>query len=317
MTLLLWVFMLVLSATYVLYWVNEGMKLKNLPGYVPPKSRLGQHLMNFASPILVWWGVGPVQVVGLENIRKAQHIRLVATNHQLQWDFAVLQKVLPFITRNLIAENQLTGIRKPLAALTGTICVRYSRKEGRETVQDGKSVVSLSVQMLAANRSECLSIFPQGQMYRDNQLRPDAFGTGAVRIMRQLAQCTGASEMDILPVGIHYLRHPDQASGIQRLLLELAQVPPSAGFVRRLLSRLLLSAGTRQFRSTAGQTNYGAIVVVGEPIPFAKLPDQEDAGPGTQMLSMNIRCCVAAAQRLDNRLDGWTENGLPVALYMV
>jgi hypothetical protein len=274
-----------------LFWVREGEKMHE-SGYVPPRSRFAHPFKNFASNLLCWFGAGPVQVHGMENLKSCSgRILMVIANHQDEWDDALLQKVFPFINRYLAAENQLFGIRNPLAAWNGFVCVKYSQEaDGTQKVSNGEVLVDTMTHLLVQDPDACLGIFVQGQLRRSNKLIESQFKTGAVRTFRKVVLKTGDTNMFALPVGFHALRHPDQATR---------------------LHRMLRAVGLKFFRGVFGHSNYGFIAVVGKPVPYSALPDTEDARPGTGIFFQAIKECVETAQSMDDHLPEWTESGEP------
>ncbi len=316
---LVFVTVTIIVATYVLsrirFWRAEGRKLHD-SGYVPPRSRFGHFLANLASRLVCWWVAGPMTVIDRQRLCTNGRILFVAGNHQDEADFSLPQIIFNFINRYLMAENQLYGYREALAAMAGVICVKYANKDGQEVVSNGEILVNTQAELLIKDPEACLGIFPEGEMNRRNDAR--VFKTGTVRMFRKVVRATGDRSAVIQTVGIHFLRHPNQATHFHKLILRYSQCPEGASLLHRLLHKFIRTTRLHLFRSTFGHTNYGVIVAIGDAIPYTSIPDNGDpddrkfdAKPGTELLRLTVKEALARAQAEDEYFPQWSTSGRP------
>lgn len=297
------------------FWREEGRKLHD-SGYVPPRSPFGHLLANLASRFVCWWVAGPMTIIDRPRPRTGGRILFVAGNHQDEVDFSLPQIIFNFINRYLMAENQLYGYREALAALAGVICVKYANKDGQEVVSNGEILVNTQAELLIKDPEACLGIFPEGEMNRRNDVR--VFKTGTVRMFRKVVRATGDRNAVIQTVGIHFLRHPNQATRFHKLILRYSQCPEGASLLHRLLYKFVRATKLHLFRSTFGHTNYGVIVAIGDEIPYTSIPDNGDpddrkfdAKPGTELLRLTVKEALARAQAQDEYFPQWSTSGRP------
>ena len=256
-------FLLALSA-YISYrtffWINQGQKLQNT-GYLPPTpSIFGRSLLQLLSRIGCCLFVGPIKVVGKENISIDERL-VVISNHQFPLDFMVLTCALPFSFRLLAKTEEVRGWRAPLAACTGHFAVDV--ENGRAKSGLGPLAVDTCVRVLTHDTDNRLLIFPQGKIVAENKLTADDFRTGVMRAAQIAMGKMPYSLFSIQPVAIQYQRDPEQAA---------------------FLSRLAAKLGLRNFD---GVTNYGAIVTIGKQILITQLPN--DVKQATQTLRIEIQ----------------------------
>jgi hypothetical protein len=309
------ILMIAYTISRIRFWQSEGAKLHQ-SGYVPPQSFFGHFLVNLASRIVCWWVAGPMHVIDRERLYTSGRILMVAGNHQDETDFALPQLIFSFINRYLMAENQLYGYREPLAALAGVIAVKYEQRDGQEVVSNGGILVKTQSDLLIQDPDACLGIFPEGEMNRKNDAR--VFKTGTVRMFRKVVRATGDNTAVIQTVGIHFLRHPNQATWFHKLVLRYSQCPQGAGALQLLLHKFVRATRLHLFRSTFGHTNYGVIVAIGDAIPYTQIPDngatddkEFDAKPGTEILRQTVKDALVRAQAEDEYLAQWTTTGRP------
>ncbi|MDZ4833916.1 MAG: hypothetical protein SGJ27_09070 [Candidatus Melainabacteria bacterium] len=239
------------------FWYREGQKLQ-LDGYLPPHPTFfGQGLLRVISKLLARLFVGPVKVINRGNASAFTGRLHILPNHQFPLDFTVVGKSLPYGFRHLGTAGQMKGgLRGTLAAFAGFFAIKTEAGKATEKGGGEKAVNAMGL-ALARNRRSRVLTFPQGKLVGDNVLRAEEFRTGPVRACHVAIQQHGvkANEIAILPMAIHYMRDPRQRS-----------------FMHRLINCL----GWRSFRSFKmfGETtrNYGAVVVIGKPIPMSELP---------------------------------------------
>jgi 1-acyl-sn-glycerol-3-phosphate acyltransferase len=250
--------LLSIFTVYILYriffWINEGEKLQ-ITGYLPPApSIFGRYLLQLISRIGCYLFVGPIKIIGKENIHPGERL-VVISNHQFALDFMVLTCALPFRFRHLAKAEEVRGWRGVLAACTGHFAVDVEK--GKAKYGLGPIAVETCVRVLADDN---LLIFPQGKIVAENHLTAEDFRTGAMRTA-QLAM--EYSLVSILPVAIQYYRDPQQATSGSRFAAKLG------------------------LRSFDGITNYGALVTIGKAIRIHELPS--DVKEATQTLRIEIQ----------------------------
>jgi len=250
--------LLLIFAAYIVYriffWINEGKKLQTT-GYLPPApSIFGRNLLRLISRIGCYLFVGPIKIVGKENISAGERL-VVISNHQFSLDFMVLTCALPFSFRHLAKAEEVRGWRGLLAACTGHFAVDVENGKAKGGV--GPIAVETCVRVLTHDN---LLIFPQGKIVAENNLTAEDFRTGAMRTAQLAMEYCSVS---IQPVAIQYYRDPQQA--IWR-------------------SRFAAKLGLRNFDEV---TNYGALVTIGKRIRISSLT--EDVKEATQTLRIEIQ----------------------------
>lgn len=258
------------------FWQREGLKLQQ-SGYMPPEpSWIARFFFALATRLLVFMVVGPVKVRGRKHARVDGRLA-VGPNHQFAMDFAVVRVALPCHYWQIAKAKEVTGVRAAPAAWFGTVAVDVeggvAQKRGI-----GEIVIKAGAKILARARRARLLLFPQGKLEFDNILRPEAFRTGLVRTLQLAATIVDGDTLSVLPMAIRYRRDPSQATWFHRLVR-------AVGFK---------SFRTWKDRDNDGNklvfTNYGADVLIGEPIPFASLP--ADARQATEVVRAAIQALL-------------------------
>jgi 1-acyl-sn-glycerol-3-phosphate acyltransferase len=249
------------------FWVNEGPKLQ-ISGYLPPKPswfaiKVYRGLCRLVGRLFI----GPIKVIGRKNGNYDGRL-LIASNHQYQFDFAMIAKATSCGMHYMTVTSELRGLRGVMGAWTGAFGVDPTVPGGAD------AAVQASVKILVRDNDSRLLLFPQGKLVKDNVLRPEDFKTGAVRIVKAAAEKIDGQPLAILPMGVVYKRDPKQAT---------------------LFHRLLRSVGLKGFRRAFGYSNYGGTVVVGKPIPVSSLP--ADPKEATELLRVTIQALVDEAAR--------------------
>jgi 1-acyl-sn-glycerol-3-phosphate acyltransferase len=273
------------------FWKGEARKLLE-GGYLPaPPTFLARLFFKLATRLIVFLVVGPVKVVGKRNARYDGRL-LIAPNHTFQMDFAVTRTALPCHYTQIAKQAEVKGPRAIFAAWVGTIAAKV--EGGTAKPGQGAAVVKAAANYLASRKLTRLLLFPQGKLVYDNVLRPEDFRTGAARTMSMAVEQLGDGEaVALLPAAIHYRRDPKDASHFQRFVGAIARViSPLRGF-RTWVDVTRNADGTKtvtKFR------NYGAVVVIGEPIPFSLLP--QDPHECSQFMRAKIQELLNQAQSL-------------------
>lgn len=273
------------------FWKGEARKLLQ-GGYLPaPPTFLARLFFKMATRLIVFLVVGPVKVVGRKNARYDGRL-LIAPNHTFQMDFAVTRTALPCHYTQIAKQAEVQGARAIIAAWVGTIAAKV--EGGTAKPGQGAAVVKAAASYLASHAHTRLLLFPQGKLVYDNVLRPEDFRTGAARSLALAVQQLGTDEkVALLPVAIDYKRDPKNASYFHRFVGLLARVIPPLGKFRSWADVTRNPDGTKtvtKFR------NYGAVVVIGEPIPFASLP--QDPHECSQFMRAKIQELLDQAEKL-------------------
>ncbi|MCC7528903.1 MAG: 1-acyl-sn-glycerol-3-phosphate acyltransferase [Candidatus Melainabacteria bacterium] len=273
------------------FWKGEARKLLQ-GGYLPaPPTFLARLFFKLATRLIVFLVVGPVKVVGRKNARYDGRL-LIAPNHTFQMDFAVTRTALPCHYTQIAKQAEVQGARAIIAAWVGTIAAKV--EGGTAKPGQGAAVVKAAASYLASHAHTRLLLFPQGKLVYDNVLRPEDFRTGAARSLALAVEQLGSGEkVALLPVAIDYKRDPKNASYFHRFVKLLARVIPPLGKFRSWADVTRNADGTKtvtKFR------NYGAVVVIGEPIPFASLP--QDPHECSQFMRAKIQELLDQAEKL-------------------
>lgn len=273
------------------FWKGEAKKLLD-GGYLPaPPTFLARLFFAMATRLIVFLVVGPVKVVGRKNARYDGRL-LIAPNHTFQMDFAVTRTALPCHYTQIAKQAEVQGARAIFAAWVGTIAAKV--EGGSAKPGQGAAVVKAAANYLASRSDTRLLLFPQGKLVYDNVLRPEDFRTGAARTMALAVKQLGTDEsVALLPVGLHYKRDPKHASLFQRAVGALARVIPPLKKFRTWADVTKNPDGSKNVNKFR---NYGATVVIGEPIPFSSLP--EDPHECSQFMRAKIQELLDQAEKL-------------------
>jgi 1-acyl-sn-glycerol-3-phosphate acyltransferase len=216
--------------------------------------------------------------------------RIIVANHIDEADFTVLAKALRLTPFRYLAEiEQLGGNRAAFCAITGAIGVDKSSVEGR------KKVIGSCVKALVEDGrkppfglpkdTSRLLIFPQGTLVRDNKLSSEQFKKGAITMAKLADREVKAEDklegnVFIQPVGVHYLRDARHATWFHKLMLKLGW------------------KNFRQMFPNEGEPmNYGAIVVVGDPVAISEFPS--NTNEANEMMFRQILALVEIARTQD------------------
>lgn len=273
------------------FWKGEAKKLLN-GGYLPPPPTFMARLFfKLATRLIVFLVVGPVKVRGRKNARYNGRL-LIAPNHTFQMDFAVTRTALPCHYTQIAKAAEVSGARSIVAAWVGTIAAKV--EGGAATPGQGAAVVKAAANYLASSARTRLLLFPQGKLVYDNVLRPEDFRTGAARSLSLAVQQLGTDDqVALLPVAILYKRDPKDASYFQRLIGLLARVISPLRKFRTWVDVTRNADGTK---TVTKFVNYGATVVIGEPIPFSELP--ENPHQSSQVMRAKIQELLDSASNV-------------------
>lgn len=235
------------AAIRVRFWIAEGNKLKETPGYQTPHvTWLARIVKQVLMRIFIYLKVGRYMIIGKRNRDFAGRVVAMA-NHQIERDAVVVPHALGMRKlRGWMAVNQIVGIRAPLAAWQGVIAVHHDRNP--------MAAVKSTIKILKTELDTSFLVFPQGQLKRKNEMQRDQFFAGAMMIAQKGAE---GSQLPfaVLPMGVYYDRDPKHATSTHRLL----------NFV-----------GFKNFRNWFGEVTYGVTIAIGEPILISSLPDDRD-----------------------------------------
>lgn len=266
-------------ALWYSFWKKHAVKFAE-SGYTPPKAgRISEFFFAAACRFVTFVTVGKVRVIRSSKVPKKGRI-IFAANHQIPCDFAMVRRGSGRHFRMLTAADQLGGNFGVISAWFGVISVAFKEKS------DG-AAAELACTNAVAEEDGALGIFPQGALLPDNVLNKSEFRPGCVRMAVKACLSSG-EDVQIVPIAIHYIRDPKRAGWTHRFLkryrsLFLGMRNPKnwdADFKvdeskltererKELLARREVKL-TEYRRSRV--TNYGGVVVVGDPISICSLP---------------------------------------------
>ena len=266
-------------ALWYKFWKFHAMQFQT-SGYTPPKAGWTSRVcMKLACRFAAFMTVGKVKVIRSKNVPTNGRV-IFAANHQIPIDFAMLCRGAGRHIRLLTSADELTGFFGVISAWFGIISIAWKSKA------DSAAAEEACVQAVA-KVDGALGIFPQGSLLPDNVLNKTEFRPGSVRIARK-AEALAEQEVQIVPVAIYYERNPAKADWTHRLLkryrsmflglrnprtwnplfkLDLSTLPPAEREAVEAQQKELLRAYKKSH-----VTNYGGVVVVGDPIPVSSLP---------------------------------------------
>lgn len=254
------------------FWKSEGRKILT-SGYLPPApSWVARIFFRLVNRLLVFLSIGPVKVIRSDKYRRYKGRKLVAPNHIQEPDWALVNQGVDY-ERYTAAISQLHGPRGLFSGWTGCFGVDPKQPNGAE------NFINSCIAVLTSKKDASLLYFPQGKLVADNILRPEDFRPGVIKVARRAASEVGSEPLAIIPVAILYRNDPSRAS---------------------MLHRLMLTLGQRWFRNIFGKKNFGAVVVVGEPILVQDLPadaDPEHPHNATEFLRQKIQELLKVAEK--------------------
>lgn len=153
-------------------------------------------LYPFGQNLLIPLYFGHLEITGQENVPKTGPV-IVAPTHRSRWDAVVVslatgRQVSGRDLRFMVTSSEMTGIQGWFIRHLGGFPVDVQRPE----------VSSLVHSVALLKQGEMLVIFPEGGIFRDNQVHP--LKRGVARIALDVSKQNPHSDIKILPVSIHY-----------------------------------------------------------------------------------------------------------------
>jgi 1-acyl-sn-glycerol-3-phosphate acyltransferase len=141
-----------------------------------------------------------IQVIGTEYLPFTGAV-ILAPTHRARWDPLLIPYVLgPYITGRsshfMVSADEMTGIQGWFVRRLGGFAV--------DTNKPGISSIRHSVELL--HQDEMLTIFPEGNIFREGTLHP--LKKGLSRIAIQAEASKPGLNLKIIPIGINY-EHPE------------------------------------------------------------------------------------------------------------
>ena len=167
---------------------------------VPVASRVSPWLASLAYPlgrfILLPSYFGQIEVTGQEHLPTEGPV-IIAPTHRSRWDaltlaYAAGRDVTGRHLRFMVSANEVTGLQGWFIRRFGGFPI--------DPLQPGISSLRHGVELLCAR--ETLVIFPEGNIYRDNQVHPLKQGLG--RIAMQAEAIQPGLGVNIVPINIKY-----------------------------------------------------------------------------------------------------------------
>ncbi len=235
----------------VRYWVREGNKLQNEPGYITPRVTVfARYARWFMSRAAVWYKVGRFTVIGREHLAGPRR-KIIMPNHQIEHDAVVIPAALRTLYfRGMMSINQIRGYRKAICAWLGVVPMRYE-DDDRGSITS----IKVAVKVLKAEKDSSTVIFSQGTLIRNNVLVLEEFHPGAIAIARMAGEKGQPNPFWVVPCGVYYDRDQRHASWFHRLVRWV---------------------GVKGFRSWFGENTVGVTLIFGEPIAIDALPAKRD-----------------------------------------
>ncbi len=139
---------------------------------------------------------GRITVTGRENIPTTGPV-IVAPTHRSRWDALIVPKAVGRLVsgrdlRFMVTSTEMTGIQGWFIHHLGGFPIDVKRP--------GLSSLEHSVALL--KEEEMLVIFPEGGIFRDNEVHP--LKRGVARIALEVESEKPGSQIKILPVGVRY-----------------------------------------------------------------------------------------------------------------
>lgn len=244
--------LLALFCLWFIYWQRQGWLLSHRSGhYAPMISALPRFLRWVTGCLVARIFIGPVKVIGEENISLCKGRVIVVPKHVIENDAALVAKLAR--TRKIrfvVAINQTEGVRGAPMAWMGAISVGYDKTN---PAMSAANATRNAVDAMTNETDTILLIFPEGALDKENILKREKFRSGAVRIARACKTRDSTQEWFLLPVDIVYEYDVAKATSFQKKLAKL-------GISRRLF----------------GHSVYGATVTFAQPIAVSTLPDDEN-----------------------------------------
>lgn len=251
-----------LAIAWFLYWQVQGWLLSHRSGHYAP--------MISAAPRYVRWAlgcllarifIGPVKIVGEENLSLCQGRVIIAPKHVIENDAVLVAKLARTMKiRFLIAINQTQGLRGAPLAWMGAISVGYDKTN---PALSAANATKSAVTALTSESDSFLLVFPEGRLDKENILMREKFRSGVVRIAKACQNRDLQNDWHVLPVDIVYENNVANATSFQRRLARL-------GISRKLF----------------GHTVFGATVTYAKPLAVRSLPDDESLATDTLFASL-------------------------------
>lgn len=233
------------------YWNYHGRKLHTEDGYIPPApGSRATKTMATTSYIGRFILAGSCTIIGKQNLETVKDQRAIfLPSHVDEADWSLVFPELGRATRYMASRDQLTGIRKRMAAFTGALAVDNTQRKSR-----GGALEAAIEAMVRDGQRAALTIFMQGILVRDNVISLADFKPGAVRIGKAVAERANDRNVVYVPMAVAYVQDE------------------TVGGLRRYFNAL----GAKVARRGLMVHNVAAVLVIGEPILVASLPEDDD-----------------------------------------
>lgn len=232
------------------YWNYHGRKLHTQDGYISPTP--GSHatiVMAVSSYIGRFILAGKCTVIGKENLETVKDQRvIILPSHVDEADWSLVFPELRRPTRYMASRDQLTGIRKRMAAFTGALAVDNKQRKSR-----GGALEAAIEAMVKDGQRAALTIFMQGMLVRDNVISAEDFKPGAVRIGKAVVERAKDPNVVYVPMAVAYVQD-ETVKGMRRFFNKVGV----------------------KIRWGLMVHNVAAVLVIGEPIRVTSLSEADD-----------------------------------------
>jgi hypothetical protein len=266
---------------------SKAQEVEQLRGgaYLPPKpSWFGALVMFRLCRLARFLLAGPTTFYGLDRVRGLKGCKMLALKHTDPADVGALDRLLLAIadigffglikriifnrkdipvSRYMIDTNVLKGWFGWFALITGAIAVFKEDDALR-----AKSAANAIKALKEDGPDATLEVFYEGTLVEDQQVHEELIKMGFLLIAKKFVH-DEKKPMEIIPVGFHDLREPQDATLFHRaVMVAFLQVLRWRSLLYRIgLKKVLWQLS--KFRRMCGYRNYGMIVVVGKPLTFA------------------------------------------------
>lgn len=140
-----------------------------------------------------------IEIVGKEYIPHTGAV-ILAPTHRARWDSLLIPYAVgPYVTgrnpRFMVSADEMTGVQGWFVRRLGGFAI--------DTNKPGIASIRYSVELL--HQGEMLTIFPEGNIFREGTLHP--IKKGLARIAIQAVSLKPDLDLKIIPIGIEY-EHP-------------------------------------------------------------------------------------------------------------
>jgi 1-acyl-sn-glycerol-3-phosphate acyltransferase len=245
------------------FWAEEGNRVASTAGYLTPYiSRTSRAVRCLLVSIFVPLVIGPVRIVGRENLKGFKGKLVWASNHRLYFDAMLFARFFRFKAfRFMIKCDQVRGPQGFGLAWLGAISVAVPGSSARKLAQ----AIYASVDAEQQQDNVEVIVCPEGALHPDGVLARRFWESGVFRIAQRGQLATGIPHA-IAPLYIAYDHDPAHQSLLQTWVRK-------TGLMRKM-HQLALGKGKVEQRQFGNKAVYGATIYIGKLLPVSDLPQR-------------------------------------------